>query len=293
MSFSDVSKNVESIMSILQVVGLVVFFLVLYGIFLISCERRIIFHPVKYPEGYWDPASRAVPVEDVYFTTSDSVRLHGWYVPSGGGAATMLWFHGNAGNLTHRLDNIEMLRSLHINLFIFDYRGYGKSEGEPNEAGIYLDSQAAYDWLVNIKKILPQKIILFGRSLGGICAVGIAAKNPAAGVILESVFPSARRMAQKIFPFLPLGWAIKSRFDAIAQVPGLKLPKLFLHGTQDEVVPYKLGRELFAAAVEPKTFYDIEGAGHNDTYLVGGPAYFDALDQFIQNAISDRSRKDS
>jgi hypothetical protein len=186
-----------------------------------------------------------------------------------------------------------MLRSLHINLFIFDYRGYGKSEGEPNEVGVYLDSQAAYDWLVNIKKIPPSKIILFGRSLGGICAVEIAAKNLAAGVILESVFPSARRMAQKIFPFLPLGWAIKSRFDAIALVPGLKLPKLFLHGTQDEVVPYKLGRELFAAAVEPKTFYDIEGAGHNDTYLVGGPAYFDALDQFIQNAISDRSRKDS
>jgi hypothetical protein len=100
-------------------------------------------------------------------------------------------------------------------------------------------------------------------------------------------------MAQKIFPFLPLGWAIKSQFDAIAQIPGLKLPKLFLHGTQDEVVPYKLGRELFAAAVEPKAFYDIEGAGHNDTYLVGGPAYFDALDQFIQNAISDVSRKNS
>ena len=145
-----------------------------------------------------------------------------------------------------------MLRSLHINLFIFDYRGYGRSEGEPDEAGIYLDSQAAYDWLVNIKKTLPQKIVLFGRSLGGICAVEIAAKNPAAGLILESVFPSARRMAQKIFPFLPLGWAIKSRLDAIAQVPGLKLPKLFLHGTQDEVVPYKLGRSFSPLLSNPR-----------------------------------------
>ena len=281
------------IMSILQMAGMIVLFLALYGVFLVSCERRIIYHPHKYPEGNWNSSSSSVSREDVHFTASDGVRLHGWYIPSAGAKATLLWFHGNAGNITHRLGNIEMLKPLNLNIFIFDYRGYGKSEGEPDEKGIYSDSQAAYDWLVNIKKIPPQKIILFGRSLGGICAVEIAAKNPAAGVILESVFPSARRMAQKIFPFLPLGWAIKSRFDAIAQVPGLKLPKLFLHGTQDEVVPYKLGRELFAAAVEPKTFYDIEGAGHNDTYLVGGPAYFGALDQFIQNAIADRSRKDS
>ena len=141
---------------------------------------------------------------------------------------------------------------------------------------------------MKVKKIKPQKIILFGRSLGGVCAVEVASKNPAAGIILESTFPSAGKMAKTIFPVLPLGWAIKSRFDAIEKVPNLKIPKLFLHGTRDEIVPYKLGRELFSAAAEPKIFYDIQGAGHNDTCLVGGAGYFNAIDEFIKSIIPFR-----
>ena len=274
------------IMSILQMAGMIVLFLALYGVFLVSCERRIIYHPHKYPEGNWNSSSSSVSREDVHFTASDGVRLHGWYIPSAGAKATLLWFHGNAGNITHRLGNIEMLKPLNLNIFIFDYRGYGKSEGEPDEKGIYSDSQAAYDWLVKVKNILPEEIILFGRSLGGICAVEVASGNPAAGLILESVFPSAGKMAEKIFPVLPLGGAIKSRFDAISKVPDLKLPKLFIYGTQDEIVPYKLGRELFSVAADPKEFYDIQGAGHNDTFLVGGAGYFNALGQFIKKVVS-------
>jgi len=274
------------IMSILQMAGMIVLFLALYGVFLVSCERRIIYHPHKYPEGNWNSSSSSVSREDVHFTASDGVRLHGWYIPSAGAKATLLWFHGNAGNITHRLGNIEMLKPLNLNIFIFDYRGYGKSEGEPDEKGIYSDSQAAYDWLVKVKNILPEEIILFGRSLGGICAVEVASGNPAAGLILESVFPSAGKMAEKIFPVLPLGGAIKSRFDAISKVPDLKLPKLFIHGTQDEIVPYKLGRELFSVAADPKEFYDIQGAGHNDTFLIGGAGYFNALGQFIKKVVS-------
>jgi len=274
------------IMSILQMAGMIVLFLALYGVFLVSCERRIIYHPHKYPEGNWNSSSSSVSREDVHFTASDGVRLHGWYIPSAGAKATLLWFHGNAGNITHRLGNIEMLKPLNLNIFIFDYRGYGKSEGEPDEKGIYSDSQAAYDWLVKVKNILPGEIILFGRSLGGICAVEVASGNSAAGLILESVFPSAGKMAEKIFPVLPLGGAIKSRFDAISKVPDLKLPKLFIHGTQDEIVPYKLGRELFSVAADPKEFYDIQGAGHNDTFLIGGAGYFNALGQFIKKVVS-------
>ncbi|MDP7557144.1 MAG: alpha/beta hydrolase [Nitrospinaceae bacterium] len=274
------------VMFILQMAGMIVLFLALYGVFLVSCERRIIYHPHKYPEGNWNSSSSSVSREDVHFTASDGVRLHGWYIPSAGAKATLLWFHGNAGNITHRLGNIEMLKPLNLNIFIFDYRGYGKSEGEPDEKGIYSDSQAAYDWLVKVKNILPGEIILFGRSLGGICAVEVASGNPAAGLILESVFPSAGKMAEKIFPVLPLGGAIKSRFDAISKVPDLKLPKLFIHGTQDEIVPYKLGRELFSVAADPKEFYDIQGAGHNDTFLIGGAGYFNALGQFIKKVVS-------
>ncbi len=280
-------------MSIFQATGVIVLFLVLYGIFLVSCERQIIYHPYKYPEGNWNSSSSAVFKEDVHFTAEDGTRLHGWYIPSAKAKATLLWFHGNAGNITHRLVNIEMLKPLNLNIFIFDYRGYGKSEGVPDEKGIYSDSQAAYDWLVKDKNILPGEIILFGRSLGGICAIEMASTNPAAGIILESVFPSARRLAEKIFPILPLGWAIKSRFDAISKVRSLELPKLFIHGTQDEIVPYKLGRELFSAAADPKIFYDIQGAGHNDTFLIGGADYFNALGRFIKNVVSFEANKNS
>ena len=280
-------------MTISHIVGLTLLFLLAAAVILVGCERWIVYHPYKYPEGNWSPSSSSFSKEDISFVASDGVALHGWYFSSNRSNPTLLWFHGNAGNITHRLDNIEMLKPLNLDVFIFDYRGYGKSEGEPNEEGIYLDSQAAYDWLVKVKKIMPEKIILFGRSLGGICAVEVASKNPAAGIILESVFPSAGKMARKMFPVLPLGWAIKSRFDAIGKVPNLKLPKLFLHGTQDEIVPYKLGRELFSAAAEPKIFYDIEGAGHNDTFLVGGIDYFNAIAQFIKNIIPFQINKNS
>jgi fermentation-respiration switch protein FrsA (DUF1100 family) len=270
-------------MTVSHLTGLTLIFLLSAAVLLVSCERWIVYHPSKYPKGNWGLSPSLDSKEDVSFIADDGVRLHGWFFPSNKSNTTLLWFHGNAGNITHRLDNVKMLKRLNLNIFIFDYRGYGKSEGEPNEKGIYLDSQAAYDWLIKIKKIIPRNIILFGRSLGGAFAIEVASKNSAAGIILESVFPSAKKMAKEMFPVLPLSWAIKSRFDSIGKIPNLKLPKLFLHGTVDEVVPYKLGRELFSAATEPKIFYAIKGAGHNDTFLQGGTDYFNVIAQFIKS----------
>lgn len=279
-------------MSVLQTVGGVLALLLLYAVFLVACEDRIIYHPYKYPEGIWNPSSFNVKVEDVFFQAKDGTNLHGWYIPSANAQATLLWFHGNAGNLTHRLENIQQLQPLNLNIFIFDYRGYGKSEGKPSEVGIYQDSRAAYDFLIQEKNVVPlESLFLFGRSLGGICAVEVAASNPAAGLILESVFTSAKEMAGKVFPIMPIGWAIRSKFSAIEKVPDLKLPKLFLHGTEDEIVPYKLGRKLYSAAAEPKEFYDIEGAGHNDTYGVGGPEYFSALNRFITDTLRKKKQE--
>ncbi|MCH8312520.1 MAG: alpha/beta hydrolase [Nitrospinae bacterium] len=273
-------------MSVLQTAGGILALLLLYAVFLVACEDKIIYHPHKYPQGIWNPSSFNVKVEDVFFQAKDGTKLHGWYIPSANAQATLLWFHGNAGNLTHRLENIQQLQPLALNIFIFDYRGYGKSEGKPSEAGIYQDSQAAYDYLIREKNVVPlENLFLFGRSLGGICAVEVASSNPAAGLILESVFTSARDMAGQVFPLLPIGWAIRSKFSAVEKVPYLKLPKLFLHGTKDEIVPYKLGRKLYSAAAEPKEFYDIEGAGHNDTYSVGGREYFSALNRFITDTL--------
>lgn len=269
-------------MSFIQIFAVTTLALIAYTVLLLKSENFIIFHPSPYPEGDWNPAHYDLMPEDVNFEAEDGTQLHGWYFPIAEAHTTLLWFHGNAGNISHRLDNIQKWQSLNINVFIFDYRGYGKSPGTPDESGIYLDSQAAYNYLIQKRKTDPRQLILFGRSLGGICAAKIARRNPSAGLILESTFTSAKDMAKEIFPILPIGWALRSKLNAKENVAQLTLPKLFLHGTEDEIVPYTLGQELYSAAKEPKDFYSIKGAGHNNTYLVGGQAYIHRLDQFIQ-----------
>ena len=228
-----------------QSAGLLVFFILAYAAFLLLFENKIIFHPSPYPEGYWNPTSLGVPVQDIYFASEDGVKLHAWFIPSPNAVATLLWFHGNAGNLSHRLDNIQRLKRLNLNIFIFDYRGYGRSEGVPNEEGIYKDSRAAYKQVLAMDGVSVDSLFLFGRSLGGICAVETAMNYPARGLILESVFTNSEDMSRTVFPLIPLGWAVRSKLDAAGKVPHLKLEKLFLHGTRDEIVPYDLGRKLF------------------------------------------------
>ena len=274
-----------------QSASLLVFCILVYAAFLLLFENKIIFHPSIYPEGYWNPTSLGVPAQDVYFEAEDGVKLHAWFIPAPNAVATLLWFHGNAGNLSHRLDNIQRLKRLNLNIFIFDYRGYGRSEGEPNEEGIYKDSRAAYRQVLSMAGVSVNSLFLFGRSLGGICAVEIALNHPAKGLILESVFTNAEDMSRKVFPLIPLGWAVRSKLDAVGKVPHLKLAKLFLHGTRDEIVPYDLGRKLFEKAANPKTFYDIEGAGHNDTYILGGVEYYDALSRFITKTLENSNNR--
>ncbi len=274
-----------------QSAGLLVFFILAYAAFLLLFENKIIFHPSPYPEGFWNPTSLGVPVQDIYFESEDRVKLHAWFIPAPKAVATLLWFHGNAGNLSHRLDNIQRLKRLNLNIFIFDYRGYGRSEGTPDEEGIYKDSRAAYKQVLTMNGVSVDSLFLFGRSLGGICAVETAMNHPASGLILESVFTNSADMSRAIFPFIPLGWAVRSKLDAVGKVPHLKLAKLFLHGTRDEIVPYDLGRKLFEKAGNPKTFYAIEGAGHNDTYILGGVEYFDVLNRFITETLKNSNNR--
>lgn len=275
---------------ILDTVTLISVALVLVLVLLVSCENKIIYHPDKHPAGNWDMGWR--PVEDVWFQASDGVRLHGWYAKAPKARATLLWFHGNAGNITHRWDNIEKLLRLGLDVFIFDYRGYGRSEGTPDEAGLLLDAEAAYQTLVTQRGVSPDRLILFGRSLGGVFASDVATKHPAAGLILESVLTSASDMAERMF-VLPIGWAVRSKLDAINKVPKVTMPKLFLHGTEDSIIPYKLGRTLYDAAAEPKEFYDIQGAGHNDTYIVGGADYFKTWDRFIARIMKENKNNET
>jgi fermentation-respiration switch protein FrsA (DUF1100 family) len=252
----------------------------LFVVLLTGCENFIIYHPSKYPEGLWDTSNMPLPVQDVWFTAEDGVKLHGWYVPSDEAVATLLFFHGNAGNITHRLWNIFYLHHLKLNVFIFDYRGFGRSEGDPDEDDIYLDSQAAYDTVLAQPGVSAASLFIFGRSLGGAFAAYTASKNPAAGLILESTFTNAVDWADIKISIIPK-WYISSELNTQGYVSELKMPKLFIHGTRDTIIPFTLGRELYKAAAEPKEFYSIIGAGHNNTFQVGGDKYFDTIREFI------------
>jgi pimeloyl-ACP methyl ester carboxylesterase len=262
-------------------------------------EDSFIYFPAKFPEGFWAVENisaregETIPkIEDCTFAASDGVKLHGWYCEPhrnvGGELArvpanmVLLWFHGNAGNLSHRYDMIRMLMKIPVNIFIIDYRGYGKSEGAPSEQGLYADARAAWDYLTRERDIAQERIIIFGKSLGGVAAIDLASKVEAAGLIVQSSFTSASDMAAAILPIYP-SFFLRTKMDSKGKISNVHCPKLFIHSRADEVVPYELGRKLFEAAREPKQFYEVERAPHNSTYLVGGKEYLEALRNFINS----------
>jgi uncharacterized protein len=269
--------------SALYVLAVILIFSLALLVMISLLEKHMIYYPVKYPGGFWEPERFGVPVEECWFAAEDGVRLHGWYAraPKTDAAFTLLWLHGNAGNITHRVENMRDLLALGVDVFIFDYRGYGKSEGEPDEQGLYLDAVAAYDYLVSEKNVDSDNIVLFGRSLGTAVAVDLATRREVCGIILESAFTDARAMARLMIPFLPVGSVISSRFDSAGKIGGVHVPVLFTHGDRDSIVPIGLGRKLYEAANEPKYFYTIPDADHNDTYIAGGKEYYDRIGEFL------------
>ncbi len=242
-------------------------------------ERNFIFFPTSGLA--FTPDEWGIEYEDVYFNTSDDVRLNAWLISAGADAPMVLWFHGNAGNIADRIENAKLLHARGLSLFMVDYRGYGKSEGTPSEKGINEDGRAAYDYLLS-RGVAPENLIVFGRSLGSTVAVYLAARNKCAGVILESAFTNMADMAKRHFPVIPGTGGFKLKFPSIDRVGSIDEPILFIHGDQDEIVPYELGRRLFEAATAEKDFYTIEGAHHNDTYFVGGKEYFDRFEKFVR-----------
>ncbi|HET6370512.1 MAG TPA: alpha/beta hydrolase [Nitrospiria bacterium] len=257
--------------------------IILVELFSTGCpmEKSFIFFPEK--EIVETPADAGLAFDDVYLKTSDGVKINGWFVPSAGSRTTLLWFHGNAGNIGHRVDPIRRLHdALNVNILMIDYREYGKSNGEVSEEGTYRDAIAAYDYLLTRSDVDPKRIVLFGQSLGAGVAVELALKRKAAGLILEAPFTSIAAMAKAAFPWLPIGGLLSTRYDNLSKIARVNVPLLILQGDRDEVVPYAQGRQLFEAAKEPKTFYTIQGAGHNDTYLIGGEPYHRALFRFIE-----------
>lgn len=256
--------------------------LLLIGLSLFGCDG-FIGRQVFFPERahYAAPADFGLTAQDVWLTTSDGVRLHGWHLPAAGSANLMLFCHGNAGNISHRLDNLARLHRAGVAVFIFDYRGYGLSQGKPSEAGLYLDADAAWDWAQAQARRQGGRVVVFGRSLGGVAAVHLAASRQPAGLILESTFTNLGDMAKVHFHLPGLRSWLGGRFNSQGRAPRVGCPVLMLHGDADDIVPFRLGQELYEALPQPKRFITLGGAGHNDTYLKGGPAYFDRLADFV------------
>lgn len=257
--------------------------ILLIAVTLMGCrpEDSFIFHPSA--EIVQTPRQAGLQFQDHFFTSADGVRLHGWFIPHRDARATLVWFHGNAGNISHRVENIKLLHDrVKINIFIFDYRGYGRSAGSISEEGAYRDGAAALDFVRQQLAVEAKSLIIFGRSLGAAVAAEMALRFACRGLILETPFTSIRDMAKTVFPVLPIGPFLQTRFDVLEKIAQVKVPLLVLHGDRDDLVPYEHGQRVFAAARAPKEFYTINGATHNDTYLVGGDAYFERLRSFVE-----------
>ena len=249
------------------------------GGLLLIFEKHFIYFPTRDHEV--TPSALGLPHEDVWLVAEDGVRIHGWYLPVPQARWVTIVSHGNGGNISHRLDRALLLqRHLRSSVFLYDYRGYGASEGSPDEAGTYRDARAAYRWLVEQKHVRPDELVIFGESLGSAVALELALERPAAALVLEAPFTSVPDVARRTI-FAPLAPFVRTRYESLARIPRLRMPLLVMQGDNDEVIPPALGRKLFDAAPEPKRYYAIPGAGHNDTYIVGGAAYWQALSDFL------------
>jgi fermentation-respiration switch protein FrsA (DUF1100 family) len=262
--------------------------ILLWTILAMVFEKHFIFFPDKYPSGRYDESTRIPNLVDCWMVTEDRNKLHGWFAPSDNAIATLVIAHGNAGNISHRIEIMYTLQKNGFNVLMFDYRGYGRSEGSPSEEGIYADGRAAFEYAKNLPHVDPQKIVLWGTSLGGAVAVDVAMHKPVAGLILESTFTSAKDFAAIHYPFLPVRFLLRTELNSIGKIAKIHVPLLVIHGAMDRIVPIQLGRELFAAANEPKEFYEITNANHNDTFFIGGSAYVHQVREFVQNKISQK-----
>jgi fermentation-respiration switch protein FrsA (DUF1100 family) len=241
-------------------------------------ERRSIYFPTSAYEAA--PEEFGLRAETLEILSSDGVRLNGWWI-RGGGSTAVLYFHGNGGNISHRLDRTEMLvENLGLDVFLVDYRGYGRSSGSPSEAGLCADGDAIYE-AARARGFTPDHIVLFGESLGGAVAVETALKKPVRAIILEAPFLSIPRMAKTIYPFLP-SFLVRTKFDNEAKIGRVGIPKLIVAAEKDDVVPFEQTQRLFELAREPKQFFVIRGAAHNNTYIVGGREYLEVWRGFLK-----------
>ncbi|MDW8323292.1 MAG: alpha/beta hydrolase [Burkholderiales bacterium] len=232
------------------------------------------------------PADIGLAYEDVELITDDGVRLHGWWIPHPRPRAALLHLHGNAGNVSHRLELIRILHDLGLAVLIFDYRGYGRSEGKPTEAGTQRDALAAWRHLTEVRGFSPERIVLHGQSLGAALAAWLASRQRAGALILESAFTSVPELAAELYPWLPARHLARFRYDTRAALSAVRCPVLVVHSRQDEIVPYAHGLALYAAAPGPKDLLVLRG-DHNSGFVVSGRVYVDGLDAFLHRHLGE------
>ena len=231
------------------------------------------------------PGDIGLAYQDVSLTTSDNERLHGWYVPATNSRGTLLFFHGNAGNISHRLDSIKIFHELDLDTLIIDYRGYGQSTGKASEQGTYLDAQAAWDYLVDTRGIPADKIIIFGRSLGGAIGAWLGAQHTPAAVIIESSFSSGVDIARRLYPFLPVHLITRLQYPVADYASQLNCPVLVIHSRHDEIIPFSMGQAIYAAVKQEKKFLELRG-DHNNGFLISQREYVAGFKDFTQAILS-------
>lgn len=247
-------------------------------------QHKLIYYPSR--GIYYTPSDAGLNYRDVELKTKDNLALHGWFVPNDSARGTVIFCHGNAGNISGRLETVRTLHRLGLNVLIFDYRGYGKSEGRPTEKGTYRDGEAAWDYVTKNLEIPANRVILMGRSLGGPVAAWVAANRNPAALILESTFTRAPDLAAEIYPWLPVHRLIRYRYDTQARLDSVNCPVLVAHSRDDQLIPYHHGRELFEKSRKPKEFLEMEGS-HGGGFIESGETYVKALDRFLTESLKN------
>lgn len=249
-------------------------------------QSRLVFFPDTGRALAATPRDAGLAYEEVRLATTDGESLHAWFVPAPQSRGTVLLFHGNAGNISHRLDYLPVIFRLGYSTFSFDYRGYGRSSGRPSEQGTYRDAEAAWRYLTDTRKIEPQRIALLGESLGGAVAAWLASRQPAGAVVLASVFTSVPDMGAEVYPFLPVRLLSRIDYNTIEHLKKVRAPVLVAHSRDDDIVPYRHGRALFEAAREPKTFLEMSG-GHNESFLFSRESWVREFGEFLDRYVGD------
>ena len=257
---------------------------VLLGALLYFAQPGYVYYPSR--ELLYTPRDLGLEYQDLELRTQDGVLIHGWLVPHAQARVTLLFLHGNGGNIGDRLDFIRIFHEMGLAVLMLDYRGYGRSEGRPSEEGTYQDALAAWTTLTVDRGIDPRHIVIYGQSLGGGIATWLAERVSAGALILDSSFTSVTDMARHYYPYLPVSLLTRIRYPSIERVPRIHSPILFIHSKTDEIVPYELGARLFAAANEPKSFLEIRG-GHNDGFYVSMDTYAKGIAEFLRKHLGN------